>query len=246
MDGWLPAPTKEAPRRVGRPLLALSDIRGDLSALESVLSAVRRLELCGIVCAGEHCYGGPEPFAVWQRLMSLGATMVRGVTDLALGALRVEDLTPTSPQQEAEVELFRRTRAALGDVVSRRLAELPTTAVVSLDDRSGVMVLAGSPKDDHLTLGPDLDDDELEEETGCVAEDVLVVGRAAQGFVRRLPRLLVVQAGSVAKNAVRAPDGRRTAHAVLIQPYSDGVVRAFGRDIAIEEAEHPGLRASVG
>ena len=118
--------------------------------------------------------------------------------------------------------------------------------MVSLDDRSGVMVLAGSPRDDHATLGVELDDDELDDATACVAEDVLVVGRCCTGFVRRLSRLLVVNAGSVAKNACIGPEGRRTAHAVLIQPYTDGVVRAFGTDIAVAGAEPEGLRARVG
>lgn len=227
-------------------MLALSEIRGDLAALEAVLDAVRGLELCGIVCAGDHCFGGPEPFGVWQRLRALGATLVRGPTDLALGTLRVEAITPRDALQEEALERFLASRSALGDLLCRRLAELPTTCVVSLDDRSGVMVLAGSPKDDHATLGPDLDDEELDDETGCVAEDVLVVGRSSQGIIRRLPRLLFVNAGSVSRNARTSPEGRRTAHAVLIQPYSDGVVRAFGTDIAVADAEPQGLRASVG
>lgn len=225
---------------VGRPLLALNDIRGDLAALEAVLDEVKSLELCGIVAAGDHCFGGPHPFETWRRLHALGATLVRGATDLALGMLQVESVRVKDQEQEARLAAFLRTRDALGDIVCRRLAELPSTAVISLDDRSGVMVLHGSPRDEQRALDASADDDELADDTSCVAEDVLVVGRGEQGFVRRLPRLLVVGAGSVSRNRVMGPNGQRTAHAVLLASCEDGVVRAFPRDIAVKNRGQSG------
>lgn len=249
MSTW-PESLAACPARVvGRPLLALNDVRGDLDALEAVLDEVRDLDLCGIVAAGDHCFGGPLPFETWQRLNALGATLVRGATDLALGMLCVEGVRVRDPEQEARLEVFLRTREALGDIVCRRLAELPSTAVVSLDDRSGVMVLHGSPRDEQRALDATADDDELADDTSCVAEDVLVVGRGEQGFVRRLPRLLVVGAGSVSRNTAAGPNGQRTAHAVLLASCSDGVVRAFPRDIAVKDrGQHGGtrLRRSAG
>lgn len=220
---------------VGRPLLALNDIRGDLDALEAVLREVEGIELCGVVAAGDHCFGGPHPFETWRRLNGLGATLVRGATDLALGTLSLEGMRVKDKEQEARLEAFLRTRDALGDIVCRRLAELPGTAVVSLDDRSGVMILHGSPRDEQRALDPSIDDEELADDTACVAEDVLVVGRGEEGFVRRLPKLLVVGAGSVSRNRVVGPSGRRTAHAVLLASCADGVVRAFPRDIAVKD-----------
>lgn len=234
MNAWIQPEPDTGPRPVGRPLLALSDIRGDLVALEAVLDEVKDTELCGVVSAGDHVFGGPEPFAVWQRLSALGATLVRGTTDLALGMLAPDGLTPGSAEEEERLQRFLETRAALGDLVCRRLAELPSTAVVSLDDRSGVMVVHGSARDEHRGLEPGLDDEQLAEATGCVAEDVLVSGMTTTGFVRQLPGLLVVHAGSVSRGP-RFPTGERAAHAVLLQPYSDGRVRAFPRNIPVPE-----------
>jgi predicted phosphodiesterase len=217
----------------GRPLLCLSDIHGDLGALESVLDEVRDVELCGIVAAGDHCLGGPDPFGVWQRLIGLGAHMVRGPSDLALGMLRAEHWSPRTAREEARLVTFLRTQQALGDVVCRRLAELPSTFVVSLDDRSGVMVMHGSPADEYRGLQ---DDEHLAHEVGCVAEDVLVVGSTHRGFQRRIDHLLVVNAGSVGQSPVRARAGERTAHAVLVVPCVDGIVRAFARYVPIDPA----------
>jgi predicted phosphodiesterase len=165
--------------------------------------------------------------------------MVRGATDLALGTLDVDGLSPKSAREHARLLTFVRTRDALGQIVCRRLAELPTTLVVSLDDRSGVMVMHGSPADEHRGLREDLEEDELGHLVGCVAEDVLVVGNTHRGFVRRVEaqgqRWTIVNAGSVGQSSVRGPDGVRTAHAVLVQPYSDGVVRAFPFDFPVVE-----------
>ncbi|MBM4279647.1 MAG: hypothetical protein FJ137_02435 [Deltaproteobacteria bacterium] len=262
--GSIPPDAGGLARRAGRPLLCLSDIHGDLVALESVLAAVRGLELAGIVVAGDHCLGGPQPFAVWQRLQSLGATLVRGPSDLALGALDIGDRTPSSAAEEARLLTFLRTRQALGDVVCRRLAELPTTAVVSLDDARGVMVMHGSPGDDCRGLD---DHDGLADEVACVAEDALVSGATHVPFSRRVPRdepwrhavedgrdahhevddvdvdllpapapLLVVNAGSVGMSPLRRPDGRRTAHAVLLGYGDNGQLHAWGQDVLVADA----------
>jgi predicted phosphodiesterase len=248
-------------RRVGRPLLCLSDIHGDLVALESVLSAVRSVDLGGIVVAGDHCLGGPKPFAVWQRLQSLGAQLARGPSDLALGALQAVDRTPSSAAEEARILAFLRTRQALGDVVCRRLAELPATLVVSLEDTRGVMVMHGSPVDDCRGL---TDDEHLADDVACVAEDALVVGATHVPFARRVAReppwceakgekeededdaeggialppapLLVANVGSVGMSPVRRPDGRRTAHAVLVAAGDDGALHAWGQDVLVVDA----------
>lgn len=264
MDPWSPlhdvtrdeAADASSPRACGRPLLCVSDIHGDIVALESVLDAAKHLDLCGIVAAGDHCLGGPDPFAVWQRLHEVGAAMVRGPSDLALGMLRVKGMSPRNAREEARLVTFLRTQQALGDVVCRRLAELPSTLVVSLDDTSGVMVMHGAPADEYRGLS---DDEHLEAEVGCVAEDVLVCGSTHRGFVRRIDAhvelhagahegvvgacrgaggatgLLVVNVGSVGMSPTLYR-GERTAHAVLLVPYSDGRVRAYPRDIPVDVA----------
>jgi predicted phosphodiesterase len=224
-----------------RPLLCISDVHGDIDALDSVLDAAAHLPLCGIVAAGDHCLGGPDPFAVWQRLHDVGAHMVRGPSDLAVGVLRPRELSPRSAREEARLLTLLRTQEALGDIVCRRLAELPSTVVVSLDDTSGVMVMHGSPTDEYRALA---DDKTLPFEVACVAEDVLVVGATHRPFVRTVERrdsapLLVVNAGSVGVSPHRADGERRTAHAVLLLPaprsveQSTPTVHALPRDVLV-------------
>lgn len=250
---------------MGRPLLAVSSVAGDLAALDAVLASVEGVELCGVVAAGDHCLGGPDPFGVWQRLMDLQATLVRGESDLALGTLEAERLPtglasvavrldglarrvplahyrPTSAEDEARLETFLACRAALGDIVCRRLGELPSTAVVSLDGRAGVMVTNGSPADEWRSLTPEMTEIELIHEVGCTAEDALVVGRDGRGFLRQAGPVLVVGAGSVGRSPFRTGRGDRTAHAVLIQEFTDGAVRARALDVVMPGHVETGSR----
>ena len=50
---------------------------------------------------------------------------------------------------------------------------------------------------------------------------------------------------SVGKSALRTPDGGKTAHAVLIQPFSDGVIRAFPADIDVPKPRRPRAQRKV-
>jgi predicted phosphodiesterase len=248
VESWFPVLSTPKARPVGRPLLALSDIHGDLDALESVLSAVKRVPLSAVVATGDHCFGGPEPFRVWQRLQELSATLARGETDLALASLDATGVNPDTKDDEARLRAFVETRVALGDIVCRRLGELPVTAVVSLDDRAGVMVMHGSPRDPGRALLDSQTDVELEHETGCAAEDVLVLGKSHHPFARRIGALLLVNAGSVGQSELVTPAGQRTAHAALVQEFSDGVVRTISQDVVVKAraTRREGRRRSAG
>lgn len=260
MEGWrlLMGDSTGTPRLTGRPILCVSDIHGDLTALESVLAAVRHVKLAGIISCGDHLVGGPQPFEVWTRLASLGAHLTCGPSDLALASLdQLDGITPTSAEGQARLEMYLRTRRALGDVVCRRLGELPSTVVVSLDDLRGVMGLHGSPADDDGLLRDDAD---LDDRVASVAEDVLVTGANPVPFARRISQpclmplfeggdddedgdlpllpnhnLLVVNVGAVTPVPGMTEKGR-TAHAVLVGGGDDGELHAWGADIVVGRA----------
>ncbi|MFZ9887974.1 MAG: hypothetical protein ACO3JL_10770, partial [Myxococcota bacterium] len=156
---------------------------------------------------------------------------VRGASDLALGVLREEDFCPRDHEEERWFTSFLEAQRCLGEVVCRRLGELPSSAVVSLDDCTGVMVLNGSPGDEHQTLDLSLHDEQLEELTSCVAEDVLVVGRQPEVSTRRLRRLLIVGAGPVSSK--REASREHGVSSTLLVPCTDGIVRVLHHTTAL-------------
>lgn len=239
MESWFP---KTQIPMVGLPWLVVSNIRGQLAALERVLDEAARLPLAGIIAAGDHCFGGPDPFDTWCRLRGLGAHMVRGKTDLALGSLKEAELGFSSHSDEHRWKAFLATRASLGDVVCRRLADLPKTEVVSLDDKSGIMIQHVLPAEERsgAVTAASLEE-ELASLTTCVAEDVLVVGSPELPFQHtllddRVQPLLVVAPGSVGRIYPSLPsemlmpmENSVSVNAMLIQAFADGKVRAASK-----------------
>ena len=77
-------------------IAVLSDIHGNLPALEAVLAALAPFD--AVWQLGDVVGYGPEPDAVVARLRELGATGVRGNHDAAaIGALSTERLQQRGP-----------------------------------------------------------------------------------------------------------------------------------------------------
>ena len=68
-------------------LAVLSDVHGNLPALEAVRKAIKREKPDAILVAGDHALNGPDPAAVVDALRTMeadGAVVVQGNTDIAV------------------------------------------------------------------------------------------------------------------------------------------------------------------
>ena len=63
------------------PIAFLSDVHGNLVALDVVLAELERLDVKRLYVAGDLLLDGDQPLEVWQRLQALGATCTRGPSD---------------------------------------------------------------------------------------------------------------------------------------------------------------------
>jgi diadenosine tetraphosphatase ApaH/serine/threonine PP2A family protein phosphatase len=73
----------------------LSDVHGNLEALEAVLADVDRQRPDAVVCLGDTVGYGPDPNECASRIQALGGPVLAGNHDLAAaGALDVSDFTP--------------------------------------------------------------------------------------------------------------------------------------------------------
>ena len=167
-------------------LCVVSDIHGNLHALEAVLADARGSGADMLVVAGDLVHQGPRPAETLDLLCSLdgdglGAVrMIRGNTDRHL----LED--PAVERREA-VEW---TRERLGAERLRRLAELP--AELAIGDR---LVVHGSPRADDHGIWPHTPVEEFDSPRW---DSVLVCGHTHQAMHRREGARHVVNGGSVA------------------------------------------------
>ncbi len=195
------------------PIAFLSDVHGNLTALELVLTELERLDVKRIYVAGDLLLGGEEPLEVWHRLQAVGAICTRGPSDMALGSVDPSSLVPMDGEQRKQARLFADTRAAIGDLVAERLRRLPEQQRIPLIDGREVLMVHGSPADSSREIGHDLTDDEILGLLDDDPADIIVCGSTHVPFQRAVDEYHVVNVGSVGA----APEGQ-IAHYTVLTP----------------------------
>lgn len=208
--------------RIGRkpasePMAFLSDVHGNLTALEAVLEELRQRAITDIFVAGDLLLGGDQPLAVWQRLQSLGARCVRGTSDVALATIDPSALRPASAEESELAARFAATRRAVGELILRRLGELPDRIRVPMVDGGELLVVHGSPSDPFESIGHELEDDDVRDLLADDPADIVMCGATHVPFTRSIDGTRVVNVGSVGC----APEGG-VAHYTLLYPKLDG------------------------
>lgn len=172
-------------------ILVLSDIHGNLAALDAV---TERADL--VFCLGDLVNYGPYPRLCMERIRGLANTVVvRGNHDNAIG--RNMDCGCSVKYQELSNAGQVFTRAVLNTEEKDYLGNLPVTSLI---ERAGTKFLIshGSPGGDlYKYLRPDVPDGQWESELKDVAADVVFLGHTHLPMVRMIRGVTVVNPGSV-------------------------------------------------
>ena len=210
----------------------LSDIHGNLDALQAVLATAEKRSFNKLLVAGDLVFPGLEdasrarPLETWRRLTAAGAVLVQGTTDRALATLDPSTMPAKTDHEKRMVERMRAVRAELGDLVLERLRRLPAVERFPLEDGTELILVHGSPSDPTEGMSHDLDDDEMLALVADDPADVIVCGNTHVAFERTIGDLRIVNVGSVGE----APDGvepgaaPKVAHATWIETSPSGVV----------------------
>jgi predicted phosphodiesterase len=205
------------PGPASSPMAFLSDVHGNLPALEAVLKELRARAITDIYVAGDLLLGGEQPLEVWQRLQGIGARCIRGASDAALATVDPQRLRPVTAEEAAMAARFSNTRGALGELILRRLAALPERLRVAMLDGRELLVVHGSPKDPLESISHEIDDEELRELLADDAANIVICGGTHVPFSRSIDEVQVLNVGSVGD----APGGG-IAHFTIVSPSPSG------------------------
>lgn len=215
----------------------VSDIHGNWHALRAVLASLDREAPDLIVNGGDLAGGGSRPAQVVDIVRELRWPGVVGNTDEMLWRPeRLErQIVASGERDPARREVWRATLEATAADAREQLGEdrvnwLRSTAdEFRLDD---VAVVHARPGDCWSAPAPAAADDQVERTYGVLGAPVVVYGHIHQPFVRRLPRRLVINAGSVSLSYEGDP---RASYALI----ADGtaVIRRVEYDIEAEITE---------
>ncbi len=152
----------------------LSDIHGNLRALEAVLADLEREGGADrIVAAGDLCLDGARGREVLDRLAAAGASALRGNCDRYIA----------EGDDEGEEDEIAWQRAELGPERVRFLGDLPFAIRIGVG-ADALLVVHANPKNDDEHLRPDADDATLERLTAEVPERTIAFGHLHVPFVR--------------------------------------------------------------
>jgi putative phosphoesterase len=177
-------------------LAVVSDVHGNLAALEAIVRDIESVGADFVVNAGDLVGSGPRPAEVVDLVRSLGWPGVCGNTDEVLWrpeplhalAERFPNLKPT---WDFVLEDAERTRASLGDA---RIAWLRSLPIKWSDDR--LTIVHASPDDTWTSPSVAAPDDELRKVYGTLGTPLVAFGHLHVPFIRAMSDLVVANAGS--------------------------------------------------
>ena len=186
---------------------AISDVHGNLPALEAVLAEIDAEGVDAIVCGGD-IVGGPFSVEVFDRLASMPhVRFVRGNADRQV----LEGTDEYGIDWEVE-------RERLGDARLAPIATWPLTVELDVDALGRTLFCHAIPSADEPIFTRITPDDAVIELLGDVEADLLVCGHTHVQFDRVLATgLRIVNAGSVGMPY----EGRRGAFWALLGPVVD-------------------------
>jgi predicted phosphodiesterase len=173
----------------------ISDIHGNLLALESVLRELERERFDRLVCLGDVAVG-PQPHETIVRLRELDCPVVMGNWDawFLTGMPRVEENDEVGRRL---VEIGAWWADDLTDEDRGFLASFETLLELQLSDGATMLCFHGSPRSYNDWIFATTPDDEVARMFEGRAATVLVGGHTHLQMVRRFESSVIVNPGSV-------------------------------------------------
>lgn len=186
----------------------ISDIHGNLVALDAVLADIETQRVEGIVCLGDVALTGPQPRQSVARLRSLGCPVVTGNCDAWM-------LEPErdEPQDEAGRNIRDIDHWTVSQLVAEDFDYLRTfqpTVVVPLGDGTVLLCYHGSPRSFRDPIRPGTDHEQLAAMFAGTSARVYAGGHTHEQMLRRHGQSFVVNPGSVGLPFDRVPATRDT------------------------------------
>ena len=191
----------------------ISDIHGNLIALDSVLSELSGKNIVdSIVCLGDAAATGPRPGEVLRRLRSLDIPIVKGNRDEYLLTANLASPQPSlqkSDYSRRVAEIDNWCRIKLSDEQLTYVRDFPETLTVPLsseDNGEKLFCFHGSPKSNTDSITSATSDEELALKLGGQTATLMAGGHTHIQMIRRYADLVIVNPGSVGQ-AIEKPRG---------------------------------------
>ncbi|HEX6796969.1 MAG TPA: metallophosphoesterase family protein [Ktedonobacterales bacterium] len=173
----------------------ISDIHGNLPALEAVLAEIAAEDIERIVCLGDVATLGPQPREVIARLRELGCPVVMGNTDAILLAPQPDESGTGGDLSNEYFDRWTAAQLAAGDLAYLRTFQ-PAISLPLGDDVT-LLCYHGSPRSYDERITAETPDDALHEMLAAMPAQLYAGGHTHQQMMRRHRDVLVLNPGTV-------------------------------------------------
>ncbi len=206
----------------------ISDIHGNLTALETALADIERQGADSIACLGDVAQEGPQPVAVIHRLHDLAIPVVMGNTDDWL--LHPKPKKVKSEKDRQELAIDRWVLAQLTDTERALMQDYAQTLTFELDG-SSLLCYHGSPLSCEHRIRPTTPAKRLKELFRGRDETLFAGGHTHEPMVRRFGPSLILNPGSVGAPVIERRDSTEDDYYPSWAEYA--LVEANGADLHV-------------
>ncbi len=198
-------------KKTTKRIALLSDVHGNLPALEAVLDDAADRGVEELWYCGDFLGYAPFPNEVVQRLREAQAISVIGNYDLKVLAFRQKQESWKGKKTPEKYVAFQWNHEHLAPETRAYLESLPQQAQVPVNGFTALLV-HGSPDSVEEHLGTSTPEARFEELAAAAKVDLLACGHSHEAFTRKVKGTWFVNPGSVGR-----PEGgdARAAYAVL-------------------------------
>ncbi len=177
-------------------IAVLSDIHGNLPALEAVAADLERLDPDLVFVAGDFQNRGPNPREVTQFVAESGWTLLRGNHEDYV--IRQSHASPTEQNADYYYNwLPARWTADLTSDFVESIRQLPIATTLIGPDQGSITIAHGSPRSNNEGFFPTTTEAQAKEMIGNDPPGLLCVGHSHLPFVRQINATLLVNVGAV-------------------------------------------------
>ncbi|MCD7878523.1 MAG: metallophosphatase family protein [Candidatus Gastranaerophilales bacterium] len=190
-------------------IAVISDIHGNIDALESVLSDIKKENCTKIFCLGDIVMAGPAPKETIQKIKSLMESkdfyIIQGNTDKMLSEFSFDTYNNLVEKNAVMASAYLADSKLLNDEEKNFLASL-TPSITLYEANISMLLVHGSPRKNDENIYPDMKIEEVEEIIKDTQENVIFCGHTHMpcGYQTNTNQT-VVNAGSVGRPFTNSP-----------------------------------------
>ncbi len=143
-------------------LAVISDIHGNLFALEKVLEDIEHEKCDNVICLGDLAMAGPEPDKTVELVKQMKWDVVQGNTDKMIVEFNEEMFNALKGQIPIMANALRNDAEVISDENKEYLKNLPEKLEININN-TPILLVHGSPRRNNEDISPDLPLEKVEE-----------------------------------------------------------------------------------